>query len=88
MILRTKRLAVTVCASALLAIGVAVPGAAAQQSGLVNINIEDVNVDVIANINAAAAICGLQVGVLAQQLEQGPVDCVSRAGQDVTVTRV
>ena len=63
----------------------AAPAGAQNQTGLVNVNIEDVAVTV--PITAAANICGVNVVVLATELAQGPVNCTSRAGQDVTVTQ-
>lgn len=51
--------------------------AAAQQSGLVNVDLSNNTVQV--PIAVAANVCGLQVGVLAQQLRQAPVNCQSGA---------
>jgi hypothetical protein len=45
----------------------------AQQSGLVNLNIDDVTVQI--PVAVAANICGVAVEVLANQIAQGPVDC-------------
>jgi hypothetical protein len=78
--------------SAVLAIGLtAAPAASGQQQGLVNIEISNVannnKVSIAIPINAAANICGLQVGVLADMLESGPVDCDARANQRFTVTQ-
>jgi hypothetical protein len=68
----------------------AVP-ASAQQSGLVNVEVTRVlnnnEVAVTVPINAAANVCGLTVGVLADRLTTGPVDCDARGNQDVTVAQ-
>lgn len=62
-------------ASFALALGVAAAPASAQttQSGLVNVAVVDNTVQV--PIAVAANVCGLQVGVLASALRQGPVTC-------------
>jgi hypothetical protein len=52
-------------------------GGGAQQNGLVNINIEDNTIQV--PITAAANICGVGVGILAQDVETGPVECTARS---------
>jgi hypothetical protein len=61
-----------------LGVGVAVPAAAQRQEGLVNVNVSDVDVGVIANVQApigiAANVCGVAVNVLATQLPTG-ADC-------------
>lgn len=59
--------------------------AAAQQTGLVNVTVGDVNVlnnvHVGVGLNAAANICGVNVGVLATQLaQQGTAECSSSSG--------
>jgi len=73
-----------VTAALTLSLGVAAGPAAAQpQEGLVNVNVENNTVQV--PIAVAANVCGLQVGVLAQGLVQGPVDCDAVA--DATATR-
>jgi hypothetical protein len=64
-------------AGSVLALGVAAAPASAQttQNGLVNVAVVDNTVQV--PIAVAANVCGLQVGVLASQLRQGPVTCSS-----------
>ena len=72
---RTKGLAVSLVASAALAVGFAAPASAQTQSGLVNvaigdITITDVSVGVAAQI--AANVCGINVGpvvLLAQRVD-------------------
>ncbi len=54
-----------------------------QISNLVNNN----NISITVPINAAANICGVDVAVLAEQVETAPVECDSRANQDVTVSQ-
>jgi hypothetical protein len=66
--MRIKRLMVALFVAALLAAVVAGPASAQQQNGLVNVNIsdieiEDINVAVAANIVTQA--CGLDVDVVA-----------------------
>lgn len=51
--------------------------AAAQQTGLVNVDVSNNTVQV--PVSVAANVCGLQVGVLSQLLAQGPVSCQSGA---------
>jgi hypothetical protein len=64
--------------AAALSIGVALPASAQQQEGLVNVNVSDIDVGVIANVQApiaiAANVCGVAVNVLAEQLP-GDVEC-------------
>ena len=84
----------------LLAVGAGVATAAPAQAqnvaahNLVNVQIDnllnnnDVTVDVTVPVNAAANICGVAVGVLVDDLANGPVTCDSRANQEVTVTDV
>jgi hypothetical protein len=88
MLVRTKRLMAGLSASALLVAGIAAPAGAQPQQGLVNVNIEDVQVTV--PINAAANICGVSVNVLVLALQApGPqtfTECDARSNQDVTVT--
>jgi hypothetical protein len=82
--LRSTRVRVAaVATAATLSLGiVAGPAAAAPQQGLVNVNVTDNTVQV--PIAVAANVCGLQVGVLAQGLAQGPVDCTALS--DATAT--
>ena len=68
-----------------LSLGVAAAPAGAQpQSGLINVNVSNNTVQV--PISVAANLCGVQVGVLAQALQQAPVDC--RATSTATATSV
>jgi hypothetical protein len=53
------------------------------QGGLVNVVVVDNTVQV--PIAVAANVCGLQVGILARELRQGPVDCDAFA--DAVATR-
>ena len=78
----------SLCASALLALGVVGVASAQPQQGLVNVNIEDVNV--VVPINAAANICGVDLDLLILALApaetQQFTDCDARSNQDVTVS--
>jgi hypothetical protein len=76
--LRTRKLFASVCASAMIVVGVGAPVAGAQpnQDGLINVVVgdvtilQDVNVGVAAQV--AANICGVKVGpvaVLATQVD-------------------
>ncbi len=74
--------------------GAALPASAASPvvtGGLVNVTIANVannNQVQVAPIQAAAAICGVQVGVLSTALASGPVLCTPRNGnQTVTASR-
>ena len=75
--------------------GAALPASAASPvvtGGLVNVTIANVannnQVQVAVPIQAAAAICGVQVGVLSTALASGPVLCTPRNGnQTVTASR-
>src|SRR5215210_5935164 len=80
----TRSRLAAVLATAALSVGLAAPAAAQpQQNGLVNVAVVDNTVQV--PIAVAANVCGLQVGILAQQLRQGPVDC--RATANAVATR-
>jgi hypothetical protein len=70
-------------ATAVLSVGLAAPAGAQPQSGLVNVVVANNTVQV--PIAVAANVCELQVGILAQQLRQGPVDC--RATANAVATR-
>jgi hypothetical protein len=70
-------------AAATLALGMMSPLAfAQQQEGLVNVNVSDIDVGVIANVQVpvaiAANVCGVAVNVLAEQLP-GDVECDATA---------
>ena len=59
MLTRTKKLGASLCATALLSVGLASP-AAAQQTGLVNVQIGDItieDVNVVAAANIVAGVC-------------------------------
>jgi ChpA-C len=80
----TRSRLAAVLATAALSVGLAAPAAAQPtQSGLVNVVVSNNTVQV--PIAVAANVCGLQVGILAQQLRQGPVDC--RATANAVATR-
>ncbi len=72
-----------VAAVAAMSVGVIAAPAQAQQSGLVNVDVSDNLVQV--PIAVAANVCALQVGVLAENLRQGPVDCTALG--EATATR-
>jgi hypothetical protein len=69
-------------AVAALTLGAVVPASAQQQEGLINVNVSDVDVGVIANVQVpvaiAANVCGVAVNVLARQLP-GDVECDAEA---------
>jgi hypothetical protein len=66
------------CVAALFGLAVAGPAVAQQQEGLINVNVSDIDVGVIANVQVpvavAANVCGVAVNVLAEQLP-GDVEC-------------
>lgn len=79
-----KRRLVTLVAAVAMSIGLMAGPAAAQQSGLVNVNIEDVDLGVIANVQVpigiAANVCGINAAVLAADLNQdGSAECTADA---------
>ncbi len=56
----------------------------------VTVNVTDVNVNVAAAVQIAANLCGIAVGVIAQDLQDGNVTCdnlVDGSGQVVTLNR-
>lgn len=57
-------------------------GPGPRQSGLVNVNLTDVNVQV--PVSVAANVCGVTVNVLAQALDAGSVDCEALADSDAS----
>ena len=91
MITRTKKLGASLFASALLFAGLAAP-AAAQQTGLVNVEIRNVlnnnTVNVVVPVSVAANICGVSVDVLTVDLApDGIATCDARSGrQEITIT--
>ncbi len=78
----------SLCATSVLALGVSGVAGAQPQQGLVNVNIEDVNI--VVPINVAANICGVDVDVLVLALVAQPgtqtFDCDATSNQDVTVS--
>jgi hypothetical protein len=75
-----KKILLAPCAAVLFA--VTVPAVAQQQEGLINVNVSDIDVGVIANVQVpvaiAANVCGVAVNVLAEQLP-GDVECEADA---------
>jgi hypothetical protein len=67
---------------AVLGSGAVTSAVAQQQEGLINVNVSDVDVGVIANVQVpvaiAANVCGVAVNVLARQLP-GDVECDAEA---------
>jgi hypothetical protein len=86
-----RKLAASLFASGLLAVGAAAPASAQPvvTGGLVNITIFDVlnnnDVSVQVPIGVAANVCGVQANVLAQGGIQEPVDCDAATTQDLPV---
>jgi hypothetical protein len=82
------RLLATFAMTALMALGLlATPASAAQQSGLVNLNVEDNTVQI--PVALAANVCGVTVAILAQDLTDGTAECDSdaQALADANVTQ-
>jgi hypothetical protein len=52
-------------------------GGDARQRGLVNVNVEDNTLQV--PLTVAANVCGVGVGILAQDIDTGPVECDARS---------
>ncbi len=89
MITRTKKFAASLFASGLLATGIMVPAAAAQnQDGLVNVNIENVlnnnDVNVVVDLDAAAAIAANVCGFIVDVDVLAAVDEGTQTIEDVT----
>jgi hypothetical protein len=89
---RTRKLAASLFASGLLAVGAAAPASAQPPiitGGLVNITIVDVlnnnEVNVQVPIGVAANVCGVQANVLARGGIQEPVDCTATTTQELPV---
>lgn len=74
---RMRLLMVTVIAMVASAVVVAPASAQTQQQGLVNVNLE--NIDIGVPISVAANICDLDVNVLADIREQGGTACTADA---------
>ena len=96
--LKLKMSFVALASSALLFAGLAAPAAAQPiiTGGLVNVTVVDVidgdilsnnNVNIAAALNLAANVCGVNVGVLAQQLRTGQATCET-ATQAVTIRQI
>jgi hypothetical protein len=77
-----KKSLLSVGAATLFGLAVAGPVAAQQQEGLINVNVSDIDVGVIANVQVpvavAANVCGVAVNVLSRQLP-GDVECDANA---------
>lgn len=85
--MQIRRTAVTLASVAALGIGgVALAAPASAQpvftGGLVNVNIEDVNVQI--PIGVAANVCGVTVAVIAE-VQPAPFDCEAAVMQDLPV---
>lgn len=76
--MRNPRLLVSLIAALVVSLGMAAPaGAQTQQEGLVNVNLEGIDIGV--PISVAANICDVDVNVLAEQLSTGGTACVADA---------
>jgi hypothetical protein len=88
---KVRKLAASLFATGLLAVGVAAPASAQPvvTGGLVNITIVDIlndnEVNVQVPIGVAANVCGVQANVLAQGGIQEPVDCTAATTQELPV---
>jgi hypothetical protein len=97
MLTTLKRVAAVGVAGGAIFLGVTATGGAQPivTGGLVNVTITDVlsnntvtvEVPVGIGLNLAANVCGVNVGVLAQDLHNGPVSC-STATQSIDITQV
>jgi hypothetical protein len=89
---KARTLIATLFATGLM-VAVGAPGASAQQSGLVNVDITNVLNDntVVANvtipITAAANICGVDVVLLGQLADAGG-SCTSTANPNITLNNI
>jgi hypothetical protein len=85
------------CAVSLLTALLALTPAFAQQSGLVNVNLNDVKIDIAKNLNVnvsqipvtiqvpvavAANVCGVAVDVLTSQATKGGAKCDAKSTND------
>ena len=85
--MRTRSLVCTAALTAGAALGLAGPAQAApQQSGLVNVNITDVAVQV--PIGVAANVCDVNVAVLIQDLADDAAQCNADADPNAEITPV
>lgn len=80
---------------ALALLTLSAPSAAAAnngQSGLINVNLQDlalaVPVSVAVPVDVAANVCGIDVAVLAQLLQSGPVNCTATSNSTALSTAV
>ena len=81
-----QRSLVAVVITALAALVLTMPSQGAQQSGLVNVNLEGNTV--LVPVSIAANVCDVRVALLVSGLRDGPVGCdaLSTATADATVT--
>jgi hypothetical protein len=97
MLTTLKRVAAAGVAGGAIFLGVTGTGGASPvvTGGLVNVTITDVlsnntvtiKIPVGVGLNVAANVCGVNVGVLAQDLQNAPVSC-SNGNQSVTIAQV
>jgi hypothetical protein len=84
--MRIRRTVATLASVAAIGVGgvaLAAPASAQpRQEGLVNVNIEDVNVQI--PIGVAANVCGVTVAVIAE-VQPAPFDCDAAVMQDLPV---
>jgi len=73
----TRPRLVAALVAVMLPLCVAAAPASAQQSGLVNVAV--VNNTIQVPVGVAANVCGVQAAVLAQGVQQGPVNCTALA---------
>jgi hypothetical protein len=79
-----RKLVATTVLGATMVVASAMPafGAAPKQSGLVNVNVEDVVVQV--PVGVAANVCGVSANVLAQEIaETGSATCDALVDQEL-----
>jgi hypothetical protein len=76
------KLAVLAAAAVTACVGASTASAQTNQSGLVNVNVQNNTVQV--PIGVAANVCGVAVNVLAENLANGPADCTAIAGATAT----
>jgi hypothetical protein len=76
------KLAVLAVASLTALVGTGASSAQTNQSGLVNVNVQNNTVQV--PIGIAANVCGVAANILAQSLSNGPATCTSMANATAT----
>jgi len=89
MLKRAKALLAATAVASTLSVGAAAPAAVAQQTGLVNVAIDDTNVIVAPQVGVqaqvpvgiAANVCNVNVAVLATLISDGPTACDSTVNQ-------